>query len=74
VFHALGLEVAARMVGTTRWGVDALIGVAVTAALATASYYVLERPFLRWKRRFTYVTSGPGGSHPGLKPGAATTH
>jgi peptidoglycan/LPS O-acetylase OafA/YrhL len=29
--------------------------------LATASYYLLESPFLRWKLRFTRVNSRPGG-------------
>jgi peptidoglycan/LPS O-acetylase OafA/YrhL len=37
----------------------ALVGPIVTIALATASYYGLERPFLRLKRRWTRVPSRP---------------
>lgn len=34
---------------------------ALTIGLATLSYYVLERPFLKLKLRFTRVASRPGG-------------
>jgi peptidoglycan/LPS O-acetylase OafA/YrhL len=34
-------------------------GLGLTIALASVSYHFLELPFLRWKKRFTYVPSRP---------------
>ena len=44
---------------TGREFVLAVLRPAVTIALAAASYYGLERPFLRFKRRWTRVPSKP---------------
>ncbi len=38
-----------------------ILGFTLTTALGTASYYWLERPFLRLKNRFAIVTSRPVG-------------
>jgi len=37
----------------------AVVGLAITIVMGTISYYCLEKPFLRLKRRFTYVVSEP---------------
>lgn len=38
-----------------------IVALPLTILLATLSYYLLERPFLRLKLRFTHVASRPGG-------------
>lgn len=60
--HA-GSDLARRWLGPllesgsepVRWLAVVLPSLAVTMVLATMSYYALERPFLRMKRRFTVV-------------------
>lgn len=63
VFHALGLKLAdsaiSRLLGPTTIVVRALIALGATVALASASYFVLERPFLKLKARFVRVESRP---------------
>ena len=69
VYHALALIVAAVVCIQLRqragWNLPALralylsMGTLFTLALATSSYRFLEAPFLRLKRRFTYVESRP---------------
>ncbi len=68
VFHSLGLVVALRVLGVLRLGdtsnnsgsaivTRGLLGLAVTVGLATVSWFVLERPFLRLKNRLAVVQS-----------------
>ncbi len=67
VFHQLALYVAGRLVAgnythnTTiaRWVAYLVAGLSLTVGFATVSYYGLERPFLRMKRRFSAVQSRP---------------
>lgn len=63
VVHLLAILVADRIVGP-HLGIPlrrALLALAMTTALASVSYYALERPFLALKLRFTHVLSRPGG-------------
>jgi peptidoglycan/LPS O-acetylase OafA/YrhL len=63
VFHVLALGWAAWAVAGL-WGhavVRPVAGMAIDVALAVASYFVLEKPFLRLKTRFAFVQSRPGG-------------
>ena len=59
--HELGLWAARRLAGRS-WASDlptSLVALGLTVALASGSYYGLERPFLRLKRRWTRVPSRP---------------
>jgi peptidoglycan/LPS O-acetylase OafA/YrhL len=59
VFHVLALALVAARLPSLPVPGRAAAALTLTAALATVSYYVLERPFLRLKRRFAYVETGP---------------
>ena len=52
LWHAWGLALGKHVRGAGAWG-QFLAGVAVCIALASGSYYVVERPFLRLKARFS---------------------
>ena len=56
VFHAAALALAS-LVFVTYSPLCALAGFVITLALGSASYALLEQPFLKLKKRFTYVTS-----------------
>lgn len=58
VFHSTGLALA-TLVFPRLSGGNALGGLAVTVLMAAVSYRWLESPFLRLKKRFTYVESRP---------------
>jgi peptidoglycan/LPS O-acetylase OafA/YrhL len=61
----IGVHLAQNWITGQFWLKQALLrylaALLVTTLLATASYYLLESPFLRWKLRFTRVNSRPGG-------------
>jgi peptidoglycan/LPS O-acetylase OafA/YrhL len=63
VFHALGLKLAGsavvRVLGPTPIVLRSLVGLGLTIALASLSYYALERPFLKLKAKFARVASRP---------------
>lgn len=50
-----------RQLGTAPRLAVALLSFPLTVYLATCSYYLLEKPFLKLKLRFTHVESRPGG-------------
>jgi peptidoglycan/LPS O-acetylase OafA/YrhL len=57
VFHVLALDLARKLFGSSP--AYLVVGAALTFALASASYYFLEFPFLRLKRHFTRIQSRP---------------
>ena len=60
VYHYLALTLARHFIGPLRtalYGPYVILGLALTIAMATLSYYLLERPFLHLKARFTHVPS-----------------
>jgi peptidoglycan/LPS O-acetylase OafA/YrhL len=62
VVHVLGLYCAGRLlhpVSLAGVGAQSVAGLAVTIALAAASYRWLETPFLKLKERFAHVQSRP---------------
>ena len=63
MFHVPALYVVKQMAGppSTLAGVLAMngVGLALTVAVSAVSYRVLEQPFIRMKRSFTYVVSEP---------------
>ena len=66
VFHVLGLlisdyTVTDQTASLGRYALRVVVALAVTIALAAASYRWLETPFLQLKQRFTHVLSRPGG-------------
>jgi peptidoglycan/LPS O-acetylase OafA/YrhL len=63
VFHLLAILVAGKVIGTEPgfpWR-RAGLALAFTLLAASVSYFALEKPFLKWKLKFTYITSRPGG-------------
>ena len=56
VFHAAALALAS-LVLVTYSPLHALAGLVITLTLGSASYALLEQPFLKMKKRFTYITS-----------------
>jgi peptidoglycan/LPS O-acetylase OafA/YrhL len=61
-FHILALMIAGLVTGQGGAGRNMVrigIGFSLTLAFAVVSYHLLERPFLRLKRRFTHVRSRP---------------
>jgi peptidoglycan/LPS O-acetylase OafA/YrhL len=59
VFHLLAIGLTLKMIGSQSQAVQFAVALLLTIVLAAASYFLLERPFLRWKRRFTVVESAP---------------
>ena len=64
VFHLAGLQIARSLLGSTLKNNSsaiscALLGFALTLIFATVSYHWLEKPFLKLKKKFTYVPSRP---------------
>jgi peptidoglycan/LPS O-acetylase OafA/YrhL len=67
VYHALGIHLAYQLtdayVSTERQLVypatGLLLSLVVTVGIAMVSYQFLEKPFLRLKERFTFITSRP---------------
>jgi peptidoglycan/LPS O-acetylase OafA/YrhL len=56
VFHSAALALAS-LVFVVYSPLCALAGLVITLSLGSASYALLEQPFLKLKKRFTYVTS-----------------
>jgi len=56
VFHWLSFVIAGFVFARYSLG-NWFLSLFVTIALASISYYILEKPFLRLKKRFTYVPS-----------------
>jgi peptidoglycan/LPS O-acetylase OafA/YrhL len=57
--------------GMSRLGADIAVyagALLLTTAVAAASYYGLERPFLRWKDRFAVVATGDGARDEMVEP------
>lgn len=66
VWHYLALGIAGAVIGQmsgTRPPLlqSAVWGLGLTILLAISSYFVLERPCLRWKTHFARIASRPGG-------------
>jgi peptidoglycan/LPS O-acetylase OafA/YrhL len=65
VFHVPALRLASLALGSTwpsprwSWVFRMAAGALITLVVAALSYALLERPFLRLKRRFTFVASRP---------------
>jgi peptidoglycan/LPS O-acetylase OafA/YrhL len=64
IFHLAGLQLARNLLGFTLKDNSsavsvALLGLALTLIFAIVSYHLLEKPFLKLKKRFTYVLSRP---------------
>lgn len=64
VFHLFGLMLAKNILGVSLKNNSsavsiAVLGFALTLIFAIASYHLLEKPFLKLKKRFTYVSSRP---------------
>ncbi len=63
VYHILGMSIAERLLppfrGSFHIALGITAGLCLTIILALVSYNFLELPFLRWKKRFTYVPSRP---------------
>ena len=60
VYHYLALLLARKIIGALDarlYGPYIVLGLALTISLALVSYYVLERPFLHLKARFTHLPS-----------------
>jgi peptidoglycan/LPS O-acetylase OafA/YrhL len=54
LYHQLVASLVSRY-GAWRWSVQVIANVVLTVALAASSYHLLERPFLRMKRRWQVV-------------------
>jgi peptidoglycan/LPS O-acetylase OafA/YrhL len=72
VFHMVGLAAAGSVFPASSVS-KALTGLVITVMLATASYRWLETPFLRLKRRFTYVDSRPVDGEDGRRTPVSDT-
>lgn len=64
VYHMLSLTIVRLLFGGRMghlvWFVTAVsLALALTIAFAALSYRFLESPFLKWKKRFTYINSRP---------------
>lgn len=63
VYHALANLLSNKVVpihrGFAELALRPVLALAITIALAAASYAFLEKPFLRLKKRFTHVSSRP---------------
>lgn len=63
VYHYATIRIVDKMLGERSGFVHALLrpalGLGLTILVAAASYALLEKPFLKLKRRFTYVDSRP---------------
>jgi peptidoglycan/LPS O-acetylase OafA/YrhL len=70
VYHILSLQIGGQLAGklsawlglkhpAVLWLVSATLSLAMAIAIATLSYYTIERFFLRLKGRFTHVQSQP---------------
>lgn len=75
VYHRPVLRLVAILFASNHWGVPilyyAMLCLALTVLVASVSYAVLERPFLRWKSRFQRE-AGPTirpASHPLINQG-----
>ena len=64
LWHGWGLQLPIRLVGRDNVPVVIAVGLVVTTFLAAGSYYVIELPFLRLKRRFESA-----GRHRARMPG-----
>jgi peptidoglycan/LPS O-acetylase OafA/YrhL len=64
IFHLAGLAIARNLLGSTLKNNSsavsvALLGFVLTCILGMTSYHLLEKPFLKLKKKFTYVPSRP---------------
>jgi peptidoglycan/LPS O-acetylase OafA/YrhL len=71
LYHGVGASVARHTVSGR--GAAFIVSVLATIALATGSYFVIERPFLKLKKRFASSrgTRPPAGAGSALGPAAA---
>lgn len=67
LYHGLGFSVGRHTVSGK--GADLLVSIAATIVLASGSYYVIERPFLKVKQRF----AAGGRSAPAVVPTTVPT-
>jgi peptidoglycan/LPS O-acetylase OafA/YrhL len=74
VFHVLGIALAANvdvsktaplLYKAAAFAGRCCLSFGLTVAFASASYFLLEKPFLRLKERFTYVKSTPADPEKG---------
>lgn len=70
VFHVLALAIASLLF-VKYSPLHALTGLALTLLMGAISYRWLEEPFLKFKKRFTHVASGPAGSAVTLETAAS---
>jgi peptidoglycan/LPS O-acetylase OafA/YrhL len=67
VFHPLGIGYGTRMANhASTWAASPfrnlavwLVSLGITIALASISYRLIEKPFLKWKKRFEIIPSRP---------------
>lgn len=62
LYNSLGDSIARRI--SPEGAVTVVVSIIVTFALASASYYIVEQPFLRLKRRVTSAPRAPLGAIP----------
>lgn len=71
LYHMLGISLAVRLTHGAPMGVRLLLGLAMSIVLASGSYFVVERPFLALKRRFSRAqVPAPVAAAVQLPPGA----
>ncbi len=74
LYHGLGAAIARH--ASSRRPVEFVVSVLATILLATGSYYVIERPFLKLKKRFATPRTGAAPSVAGgtLPAGPSSAH
>jgi peptidoglycan/LPS O-acetylase OafA/YrhL len=69
LYHIWGYGAARRLLPAGPSGLRVIVAIAVSIALASLSYYVVERPFMRLKARFS--SAGNNQAVRSLEPVAA---
>lgn len=59
VFHMLCIGLAAQMIPLRFQAIQFVLALTLTIVMATVSYFLIERPFLRLKLRFTSIETAP---------------